>query len=50
MNVEANYVILSANYHLAFHVWNGGTNVPCTPESYAKFKSLEMIVTLGMPV
>lgn len=41
-NVESNYVILSANYHMAFHVWNGGTNVPCTPEQYIEFKKLEV--------
>jgi 5-methylcytosine-specific restriction endonuclease McrA len=38
---ESNYVILSANYHLAFHVWNGGMNVPCTPDAYFKFKQIE---------
>ena len=38
---ESNYVILSANYHMAFHVWNGGTNVSCRPEDYWTFKSLE---------
>jgi hypothetical protein len=36
------YVILSANYHMAFHVWNGGTNVPCTPEKYYEFKEREL--------
>lgn len=39
---EANYVILSANYHLAFHVWVGGMNLPCRPEDYERFKSLEL--------
>ncbi|MEN6455487.1 MAG: hypothetical protein ABFD10_14620 [Prolixibacteraceae bacterium] len=36
------YVILSANYHMAFHVWNGGTNVSCTPEKYLEFKQQEL--------
>jgi hypothetical protein len=38
---EENYVILSANYHHAFHQWNGGTNIPCTREQYCKFKQQE---------
>jgi len=37
-NTPNNYVVLSANYHMAFHAWNGGTNIPCTPERYYKFK------------
>jgi len=40
-NNEENYVVLSANYHLAFHVWNGGTGIPCTMEQYVKFKDNE---------
>lgn len=36
------YVVLSANYHMAFHVWNGGTNVSCTPEKYYEFKRQEL--------
>ena len=40
-NEESNYIILSANYHQAFHIWNGGTNISCTPEKYHKFKELE---------
>lgn len=36
-----NYVILSANYHLAFHNWMGGTNVPTKPEDYFRFKQQE---------
>ena len=39
---EANYVVLSSNYHMAFHVWNGGTNVVCRPEDYWTFKALEI--------
>jgi len=38
-----NYVILSANYHHAFHIANGGMNIPSTPEQYYKFKELEKI-------
>lgn len=41
-NEASNYVILTANYHLAFHNWNGGMNVPSTPEQYRKFKKLEL--------
>lgn len=40
-NEESNFVILSANYHRAFHRWVGGTNIPCYPEQYYKFKKLE---------
>lgn len=40
-NEESNYVVLSANYHRAFHRWNGGTNIPCTPKQYYKFKEEE---------
>ena len=36
-----NYVILSSNYHRAFHKWMGGST-PCRPEDYAVFKRLEM--------
>ncbi len=39
-----NYVILSANYHLAFHVWNGGMNVPCHPDDYYRFKEAEALL------
>lgn len=41
-NEPDNYVILSANYHHAFHQWNGGTNVPCTKELYIQFKDEEL--------
>lgn len=41
-NIESNYVILSANYHMAFHNWVGGTNVPCTKEQYYEFKEKEL--------
>jgi hypothetical protein len=41
-NEESNFVVLSANYHRAFHRWVGGTNVPCTPEQYYEFKELEL--------
>ena len=41
-NERSNYVILSANYHMAFHVWNGGTNAVCTPGDYYTFKELEL--------
>lgn len=41
-NEASNYVILSANYHLAFHNWNGGMNVPSTLEQYNEFKRLEL--------
>lgn len=40
-NAEENYVVLSANYHRAFHNWMGGSNVPTTPEDYARFKAEE---------
>ena len=41
INHPNNYVILSANYHLAFHSSNGGTRTPCTPEQYYEFKESE---------
>lgn len=41
-NSPSNYVVLSANYHLAFHNWNGGMSVHCTPENYYAFKGLEL--------
>lgn len=40
-NEESNYVILSANYHLAFHSCHGGMAAKCAPEQYIKFKQLE---------
>lgn len=40
-NIPDNYVVLSANYHLAFHVWNGGMGIPCTKEKYMQFKKQE---------
>lgn len=43
LDKKSNYVILSANYHLAFHCWNGGTNIPCTPEQYYEFKRKEVV-------
>ena len=44
-NTSDNYVILSANYHMAFHVSCGGTNVQCTKEDYMKFKQKELSQT-----
>ena len=41
-NEESNYVILSANYHTAFHNWLGGTAVPSKPEDYLMFKRREI--------
>lgn len=41
-NEFENYVILSYNYHLAFHNSIGGTNVACTPKQYIEFKQNEM--------
>lgn len=41
-NEPNNYVILSANYHLAFHNWNGGMSVPCNADQYYEFKAQEM--------
>ena len=41
-NVEENYVILSSNYHTAFHRYMGGTNIPCTKKDYIKFKEEEL--------
>lgn len=38
----SNYLVLSCNYHRAFHLGMGGMNVPCTPEDYAKFKKQEL--------
>jgi len=40
-DTEDNYVVLSANYHMAFHVSNGGTTAPCRPEHYHAFKEKE---------
>lgn len=37
---EKNYVILSANYHTAFHRWVG-TQKATTPEQYQEFKRLQ---------
>lgn len=37
----ANYVVLSANYHLAFHNWMGGMSIRCRPEDYTMFRQLE---------
>lgn len=42
-NSRDNYVILSANYHMAFHNSLGGTQYGCTPEQYYDFKEKEMI-------
>jgi len=42
-NIVENYVILSANYHMAFHNSLGGMNVPCTKEDYVKFKDKELL-------
>lgn len=42
LNDKDNFVILSANYHHAFHQWNGGTTVDCTPELYFRFKEIEL--------
>jgi hypothetical protein len=41
-NTVDNYVVLSANYHLAFHMWCGGTNISCTADQYKEFKMLEL--------
>lgn len=38
---EFNYVILSANYHMAFHRSMGGLHIPCSQEDYIKFKLQE---------
>jgi DNA-directed RNA polymerase subunit N (RpoN/RPB10) len=38
---ESNYVILSANYHMAFHSSVGGTGSGCTPEQYYQFKEVQ---------
>jgi len=42
-NIESNYVVLSANYHMAFHVALGGTGVPCTKAQYNEFKKEEQL-------
>ncbi len=42
LNNETNYVILSNNYHLAFHSWNGGYRTKCTKEYYELFKKEEL--------
>ena len=42
-NGKDNYVILTANYHMAFHnSWMGSTSSPCTPEDYYEFKRNEV--------
>jgi hypothetical protein len=41
-SANSNYVVLTANYHLAFHAWNGGMNKPCYPYQYEEFKELEL--------
>lgn len=42
INSPDNYVILSANYHLAFHVWAGGMDKLCTKAQYLEFKANEI--------
>lgn len=44
-NEKSNYVILSANYHMAFHNSLGGTSKGCTPKQYYKFKNKELIAS-----
>ena len=39
---KSNYVILSSNYHIAFHRWIG-TQKTSTPDKYIKFKELCLI-------
>jgi len=41
-NTEDNYVILTNNYHLAFHSWNKGYANNCTRETYEIFKKEEL--------
>ena len=41
-NERENYVILSANYHRAFHNWMGGSGVGCRPEDYLRFREMEL--------
>lgn len=41
-NEKKNYIVLSANYHRAFHKWCGGTNVVCTPKQYYEFRKKEL--------
>lgn len=40
-NAEANYVVMSANYHTAFHRWVG-TQKATTPEQYHEFKKMQI--------
>jgi hypothetical protein len=42
-NTLDNYVVLSANYHLAFHNWIGGMQVRCKKEQYYEFKKQELL-------
>lgn len=41
-NEEANYVVLSANWHMAFHRWMGGFNKPCTSRDFDTFMLLNL--------
>lgn len=42
-NAKDNYVILSHNYHMAFHhSFMGNTSIKCTPEDYYRFKKQEI--------
>lgn len=41
-DAKENYVVLSANLHMAFHNWMGGSSVPCRPEDYASFRCREL--------
>lgn len=36
-NEESNYVVLTANWHTAFHRWMGGFNIPCCPDDFKRF-------------
>ena len=44
-NTKDNYIILTHNYHFAFHNSLGGTNIPCTKQDYYRFKEKELFKT-----
>lgn len=46
-NEESNYVVLTANWHLAFHRWMGGHNIPCREEDFYEFKQLQVLEDAG---
>ena len=34
---ESNVIVIREDIHKAFHQWNGGNTVPCTPDGFSEF-------------